>query len=77
MRFQHVNLHSSEHKVTEAAVHALLEIEVVKWLDEVGPVQVSIDTEHLTEDSLANFMEVRGKAAALANPVTLASKLGE
>jgi len=77
VRLQHVNLHGSKNEVAEATVHTLLEVEVVEWLDEVGPVQVSIDTEHLAEDGLADIVKLRGKTTALSNPVTLASKLRE
>ena len=61
--------------MAEATVHTLFEAEVVEWLDEVGPVEMSVDTEHLAEDGLANFGEVRGEAAALTDPVTLAGEL--
>ena len=77
MRLQHIDLGSSKNKVTEAAVHTLVKVEVVEWFDEVSPVEMSINTEHLTEDGLANFDELGWKAAALTNPVTWTSKLGE
>lgn len=75
MRLQHVNLGSSKDEVTEAAVHALFEIEMIEGFNEVGPVEVSVNTEHLTEDGLADVVELAREAAAFSNPVTGASKL--
>ena len=77
MWLQHLKGCSSEDKVTEATVKVLFKVEVVKWINEVGPVEMSIDTEHLAEDSLANIDKIWRKATALANPVTLACKLRE
>jgi len=61
--------------VTEAAVHTLLKIEMEVGFDKVGPVEMSIDTEHLAKDCLANLNELRWEAAALTNPITRPSKL--
>ncbi len=77
MRLQHVDLHSSQNEVTEAAVQGLLETEMVERIDEVGPVEMSVYTEHLAEDSLADVVKLSWEATALANPVAGASKLGE
>ena len=77
MRLQHVDLGGGKDEVTEAAVHALLEVEVVEGIDEMGPVKVSIDTEHLAEDGLADLNKLRREATALSDPVTGASELGE
>lgn len=63
--------------MTEAAVHTLVKIEVVEGVDEMSPVEMSIDTEHLTEDGLADVYKLGWEATALANPVTRASKLRE
>ena len=43
MRLQHVDFRCSEDKVTETAVHALLQIEVIEGIDEVGPVEMRVD----------------------------------
>lgn len=72
MWLQHVNLSGSENEVAEATVHWLLEIEMIEGFNEVRPVEVRVDTEHLTEDSLADIDEVNWETAALANPVTRA-----
>lgn len=77
MGLQHLDLGSGEHEVREAAVHWLLEAEVVEWFDEVGPVEMSIDTEHLAEDCLTDVNELNGEATALADPVARTSKLRE
>lgn len=77
MGLQHVDLSSSKDEVTEAAVHSLLQAEIVERIDEVGPVEVSVDTEHLAEDLLTDIEELNWEAAALANPVTRSSKLRE
>lgn len=74
---QHVESGSSEDEVTEATVEMLLEIQVVVRLNEVSPVKVGIDTEHLTEDSLTDVDKVLGETTALANPVTLTCELRE
>lgn len=72
LRPEHVKRRRREDEVAEAAIQLLLQVEVVEWLDEVGPVQVSVDAEHLAEDCLADLHKVLGEAAALANPVSLA-----
>ena len=77
MRLQHVNLGGSKDKMAEAAVHALFETEVVEGFDKVGPVKMSVNTKHLAEDGLADIDKVGREAAALSNPVTRSSKLGE
>ena len=63
--------------MTEAAIHTLLKVEVIERVDEMLPVEVRIDSEHLAEYDLADFKEIGWEAAALANPVTWASKLGK
>ena len=75
MGLQHIDFGSSEDEVTEAAVHWLLEAEVKEGIDEVGPVEVSVNTEHLSEDGLADLNEIDWEPTALANPVTRSSKL--
>lgn len=52
---------------------------MVERLDEVGPIKVSVDSEHLAENSLAHFDKVLGEARPLADPVRLARvrQLGE
>lgn len=45
---------------------------MVERLDKVCPVKVGVDSEHLTEDGLADFHKVLGKARPLADPVRLA-----
>jgi len=57
--------------VAEAAVQLFLKIQVVEGVDEVGPVEMGVDAEHLTEDHLANFDEVLGETAALAYPISV------
>jgi hypothetical protein len=75
MRLQHINLGRGKDEVTKAAVHALFEIEVVERIDEVGPVEMGVDTEHLAENRLADIDELGREATALSNPVTGASQL--
>lgn len=79
MRSEHVEGGGGENKVAEAAVELLFEVQVVKRLGKVGPVQVCIDTKHLTEDSLADLNKVLGEARSLSHPVRLprAGQLGE
>lgn len=77
MWLQHVDLGGSKDEVAETAVHWLLKVEVVEWFDEMGPVQVRVDSEHLTEDGLADIDELLRETTALANPVTRACKLRE
>ena len=60
MGLQHIDFGSSEDEVTETAVHWLLEAEVKEGIDEVGPVEVSVNTEHLSEDGLADLNEIDG-----------------
>ena len=74
MRLQHIDLRRGENKVTEATVHWLLETEMIERINEVSPVKMSVDTEHLTEDRLADLDKVGWEAAALTNPVARASK---
>ena len=69
MRLQHLQRHSSEDKVREAAVELFLQAQVVEGFAEVGPVQVSVDAEHLAEDGLANFNELGRESGRLADPV--------
>jgi len=77
MRFQHVNFRGRENKVTEAAVHWLLQTQVVERINEMCPVEMRVDTEHLTEDCLADINELNWETTALSKPITGASKLGE
>jgi hypothetical protein len=53
----------------------LIKVEMVEWFDEVSPVEVRINTEHLAEDCLADVDKLWWEAAALANPITRTSKL--
>ena len=69
LSLQHIDLRSRENEVAEAAVHALFDIQVVERIDEVSPVEVGVDAEHLSEDSLAHFDKVGREATALTNPV--------
>ena len=77
MGLQHVDLGSSEHEMTEATVHRLFQREVVEGVDEVGPVKVRVNAEHLAEDGLADINELNWEAAALSNPVARASQCGK
>ena len=77
MRLQHIDLGGGEDEVAETAVHALFEIEMIERINEMGPVKVSVDTEHLAEDGLADIDKLGREAATLSNPVTGTSKLGE
>lgn len=61
--------------MTEATVHALFKIEMIVRIDEMGPIEMSVDTEHLSEDSLADLNKFRWETTALANPIALASEL--
>ncbi len=61
--------------MTEAAVHLSLKVEMVERVDEVCPVEVRVDSEHLTKDSLADLEKFNGKATTLTNPITRAGKL--
>ena len=63
--------------MAEAAVHTLLDVEVVKRVDKVGPIEVSVDSEHLPEDSLTDLDKVRWEATALTDPVARARELRE
>jgi hypothetical protein len=58
--------------VGEAAVQLLLEVEVVERVDEVSPIKVGIDTEHLPEDGLANIEKIFWKTTSFSDPVTIA-----
>lgn len=72
---EHVKSSGGEDKVAEAAVQMLVEADVVEWVGEVSPVQMRVNAEHLSENGLAHFVEVRWEATALANPVTVAGEL--
>lgn len=63
--------------MAEAAVHALVEVEMVERINEMCPVEMSVNPEHLTEDGLANINKVLREATALANPIFGTRKLGE
>ena len=45
---------------------------MVERVEEVVPVEVGVDAEHLEEDGAADVAKVFGKAAALADPVLAA-----
>lgn len=65
--------------MTKAAVELLLQVQVVEGLNEMGPVEVGVDSEHLTENGLTDLDKVLGEARPLANPVRLSRvcQLGE
>lgn len=67
-----MDLGSGENEVAETAVEWLLQVQVIVRVDEVSPVQVSIDAEHLAEDGLADIEEIVGETATLSKPVTRA-----
>lgn len=77
VRLEHVDLGGGEDEVAEAAVECLLQTQVVEGLDEVRPVEVRVNAEHLAEDGLADVGELDWETTALSNPVAGASKLGE
>lgn len=77
MGLEHVDLGGSQDEVAEAAVERLLEVEVVEGFNEVGPVQVSVDAEHLTEDGLAHVGELGRETTALSDPIAGAGELGD
>lgn len=60
----------------KATVQLLLEVDVVKGVCEVGPIEVSIHSEHLSEDDLAYIDKFIGKSGSLARPVCL-SRVGQ
>ena len=61
--------------MTEAAIHTLFEIEMIEWVDEVSPIEMSVDAEHLAKDGLADLDKFGGKATAFTSPITRACKL--
>ncbi len=63
--------------MAEAAVHAFFQVEMIEGFNEVGPIEVSVDTEHLAEDGLTDFDKIGGKATAFPNPITRTGKLRE
>lgn len=63
--------------MAEAAVELLLEIEVVEGLDEVIPVEVSVNAEDLAKDELAGTGQLFGEAASASKPVLGAAELLE
>ena len=63
--------------MAEAAVHALFDIQVVERIDKVSPVEVGVDAEHLSEDSLADIDKVGWEATALTDPVAGTRELRE
>ena len=69
---QQVESCGSQHKVAEAAIQLLLEVQVVKGLGKVCPVKMGVDPEHLQEDGLADGEELFGKSAPLPNPLVRA-----
>lgn len=73
---QQIKGSGSEDEVTEAAVQLLFQVEVVEGLQEVVPVQMSVDTEHLQENRSADTDEVPGEGAALADPFFRSGGLG-
>jgi hypothetical protein len=77
VRLQHVNLGCGQDEVAEAAVQGFLDVQVVERLDEVGPVKVSVNSEHLAEDCLADVNKLNWETAALSGPIACAGKLGQ
>lgn len=57
--------------MTETAVELLLQVQVIERLSKVGPVEMGVDSEHLTENSLADLDKILGEAGPLADPVGL------
>lgn len=55
----------------KAAVELLLQVEMVKGVGEVCPIQVGVYAEHLAEDHLADVYELLGEARSLAEPIGL------
>lgn len=62
--------------MAETTIEVLIEIEVVEWFDEMSPIQVSVDTEHLAKDGLADIEELRWETATFSNPVAGSRELG-
>lgn len=60
-RLEHIQGGSGQDEVREATVELLLEVEVVEGLGEMSPVKVSVDSEHLSEDHLADVDELIGE----------------
>lgn len=58
--------------MAETAVELLLQVQMIEGFREVGPVEVSVDAEHLEEDGLANVEKFLGESAALADPIVRA-----
>lgn len=72
---EHIKRCCGQDEVTEAAIELLLQIQMVERLSEVGPVKVGIDSEHLTEDGLADLDEVLWETRSFAHPIRL-SRVG-
>lgn len=68
---EHVEGSGCQDKVREATVELLFQVKVVEWVGEVSPVEMSVDTEHLSEDHLADVEELVGEAGSLADPFGL------
>lgn len=73
---EQVQLRRGEDEVGEAAVELLLEVEVVKGLEKVVPVQVGVDAEHLQENGAADADELAREAAAAPDPVLAVGPVG-
>lgn len=61
--------------MAEATVELSFKTEMIVRIDEMSPVKVSVDTEHLLEDGLAGGNEVTRETTALANPIALTREL--
>jgi hypothetical protein len=72
LRLEHIEGASRQDEVRKTAVELLLKVEVVERVDEMGPVEMRIDTEHLSKDGLAHVDKVVRESASLAHPFTLA-----
>jgi hypothetical protein len=59
--------------MAEATVHCLFEVEVIE-VNEVCPVEMSIDAKHLSKDLLANIKKFNREATTLANPFAWSSQ---
>lgn len=64
---EHIQGGSSQDEMGEATVELLLQVEVVEGLGEVSPVKVSVDSEHLSENHLADVDKLVGETRSLAD----------
>lgn len=72
LRLKHVQSTGRQDEMRETAVELLLKVKVIEWVDEMSPVEVGVDPEHLSEYSLADLQEVFRKSTSTTNPVSLA-----